>query len=308
MNVAENYKLTPLAESLLEEYDSDKVRFYGSDVLNKLSDVSSIIANCILEFGDADIIEQLRNTIDSIDHLTNSKGKTFTRLFNPRRLQYKELLNMIGDLRLKMKLQQIKLLKILNIFEYSKNTIDRCLSALDSYISFGISKLENSINEVSLSVNPEDKRDFLNRLEKKVNELETAKIVANQTKTQIVLMSHNYEKLSDKIYNASSVTIPLWINQVSFMYNLELYNESNSSELKTEKTIQNNIRQLRGDIKNSILKIREKKTVLSSNINEDVIGPDSRLKQSLLELTELERKAENDITMLNEILAQPAHS
>jgi uncharacterized protein YaaN involved in tellurite resistance len=113
-----------------------------------------------------------------------------------------------------------------NLFEQNLEYIDQ----LDELIIAGKIKLEELESDlINMETNPQnfedyeisDKREFVNRLSKRINDMELTRMITIQSIPQIRLVQNNNSVMVEKIQSAITTTIPIWKNSISIAVSLQ---------------------------------------------------------------------------------------
>ena len=185
----------------------------------------------------------------------------------------------IDEVALQLQLQQAQLLKNTKIIEQEDLILEKCIDNLDKDIVYA----ENILIEAQ-SAGGDCLGDWSLRLERKVQDLKTTKIVSSQSRKQIQLMCMNNRNLIDKIISLLSNALPLWQTQISIALGVEEVGRSINMQKKIGDILENN----KSDLEN-----REfiKRFSCSDKINFEMLNElDSKLNRSLKELAALEDK------------------
>lgn len=175
----------------------------------------------------------------------------------------------MDNVALQLQLQEAYLLKNTKILEQEDQILKNCIENLEQDICLG----KNVLLEVQ-NVRYDHLVEWTMRLQRKMQDLETTRIVSQQSRKQLQLMCMNNRNLIDKIIAVLYNTLPLWRNQIS----LYLGVEENNQMIKTQEKI--------GDI---LVKVQNGE--INSRINQEMLKAlDNKLSASLKELESLENK------------------
>ena len=183
--------------------------------------------------------------------------------------KYIKIFEYMDNVALQLQLQEAYLLKNTKILEQEDQILKNCIENLEQDICLG----KNVLLEVQ-NVRYDHLVEWTMRLQRKMQDLETTRIVSQQSRKQLQLMCMNNRNLIDKIIAVLSNTLPLWRNQIS----LYLGVEENNQMIKTQEKI--------GDI---LVKVQNGE--INSRINQEMLKAlDNKLSASLKELESLENK------------------
>jgi len=266
--------------------DHDSITLFGAEAQAELKNVTKNISRILLN-DNCKINANLADIINGIEK--NVEGKhTFLLGKIPFVIQYqkKEIVNRymrffryIDEVALQLQLQQAQLLKNTKIIEQEDLILEKCIDNLDKDIVYA----ENILIEAQ-SAGGDCLGDWSLRLERKVQDLKTTKIVSSQSRKQIQLMCMNNRNLIDKIISLLSNALPLWQTQISIALGVEEVGRSINMQKKIGDILENN----KSDLEN-----REfiKRFSCSDKINFEMLNElDSKLNRSLKELAALEDK------------------
>lgn len=266
--------------------DHDSITLFGAEAQAELKNVTKNISRILLN-DNCKINANLADIINGIEK--NVEGKhTFLLGKIPFVIQYqkKEIVNRymrffryIDEVALQLQLQQAQLLKNTKILEQEDLILEKCIDNLDKDIVYA----ENILIETQ-SAGGDCLGDWSLRLERKVQDLKTTKIVSSQSRKQIQLMCMNNRNLIDKIISLLSNALPLWQTQISIALGVEEVGRSINMQKKIGDILENN----KSDLEN-----REfiKRFSCSDKINFEMLNElDSKLNRSLKELAALEDK------------------
>ena len=123
----------------------------------------------------------------------------------------------------------------------------------------------------------------MDRLEKKVHELELTGSVALQSAPLIRMIQSNQSSMAAKIQSTLLNTIPLWKNQVIMALNMEQTKENLSAEKKTQASLNKLIKRNTGDIQ-----LASEETIHAASRNfQDVSSLEATNKELIESLTNL---------------------
>lgn len=230
--------------------DSTAVIAYGSDVQKKLSELSgSMLTNLNAQDID-DIGEVLDTTVGYLRDIEEEKAK-FSFFKKAKELsvreKYREAEKNIDKVTDSLQQHQVRLMKDCAMLDqmYQMNTVYfRDLNVkiaagkrkLDDCKHLEIPALEKKAIESGLAQDAQavtDLKSQMDRLEKKIYELELTRTISLQSAPQIRLIQSNQATMAEKIQSTLLNTIPLWKNQVV----LALGMEHTRQAVKAEKEI-----------------------------------------------------------------------
>lgn len=250
---------------------------YGSDIQKKLSELSGTMLTNLNSQDIDDIGEVLNTTVGYLREIEEEKGK-FTLFKKAKEMsvreKYREAEKNIDMVSGTLQQHQIQLMKDCAMLDqmYNMNTVYfRDLNVkiaagkrkLDDCKHIELPALEKKAIETGLAQDSQavtDMKNQMDRLEKKIYELELTRTISLQSAPQIRLIQSNQATMAEKIQSTLLNTIPLWKNQVV----LALGMEHTRQAVKAEKEINDMTNKLL--LKNAeTLKIASVETMQAAN-------------------------------------------
>ena len=267
--------------------DHDSITLFGAeaqaDLKNVTKNISRILLNdnCKINVNLVDIINGIEKNVEG-KH-TFLLGKIpFVTQYQKKEIvnRYMRFFRYVDEVALQLQLQQAQLLKNTKILEQEDLILEKCIDNLEKDIVYA----ENILIETQ-SAGGDCLGDWSLRLERKIQDLKTTKIVSGQSRKQIQLMCMNNRNLIDKIISLLSNALPLWRTQISIALGIEEVGRSINMQKKMGDILEKNNK--------SNLDNREfnKQFSCSDKINFEMLNElDSKLNHSLKELVALEDK------------------
>ena len=262
------------AELVIGNHDS--ITLYGAEAQSELRDVTNNISKLLindyynLRVDFDSIINELEKKFDEKKDFLIQKIPVIDK-YGRKKIasKYIKIFEYMDNVALQLQLQEAYLLKNTKILEQEDQILKNCIENLEQDICLG----KNVLLEVQ-NVRYDHLVEWTMRLQRKMQDLETTRIVSQQSRKQLQLMCMNNRNLIDKIIAVLSNTLPLWRNQIS----LYLGVEENNQMIKTQEKI--------GDI---LVKVQNGE--INSRINQEMLKAlDNKLSASLKELESLENK------------------
>ena len=242
-----NYdSLTPEEKEAIDEFnkkidvtDATQVLQFGAKAQNKISQFSDSVLEGVKtrSTGDVgDLLAKLVGEIKSFDSdIATQDKKGLAKLFHSAKKEidtviakYSKIETNVDGIEKQLDNHRLQMLKDIAIFDtmYEKNL--EYFKEISLYIIAGEKKLEELRNVVLPELvkkaqetgeqldaqKVQDMENTINRLEKKVYDLKTTRIISIQMAPQIRLLQNNESELVDKIQGSITNTIPLWKNQL----------------------------------------------------------------------------------------------
>ena len=225
--------------SKIDVQDSTQVLQFGSQAQNKISQFSDSVLEDVKtknlgEVGDllSDLVGQIKSFDSEIaDQNKGGIAKLFTsakRQLDKIVAKYNKIDSNIDMIEKSLENHKLQMLKDINIFDtmYKKN-LDY-FKELSLYIIAGERKLDElknvtlpELQKIAAESGEQldaqkihDMEGIINRLEKKIYDLKTTRIISIQMAPQIRMIQNNEAELVEKIQGSLTNTIPLWKNQM----------------------------------------------------------------------------------------------
>ncbi len=230
--------------------DSTAIIGFGSDIQKKLSELSGTMLSNLNSQDIDDIGEVLDTTVGYLRDIEEEKNK-FSLFKKAKEMsvreKYREAEKNIDKVTGSLQEHQIRLMKDCAMLDqmYHMNTV--YFRDLNVKIAAGKRKLEHcktvelpamEMKAIKSGLAQDaqavtDMKNQLDRLEKKIYELELTRTISLQSAPQIRLIQSNQATMAEKIQSTLLNTIPLWKNQVV----LALGMEHTRQAVKAEKEI-----------------------------------------------------------------------
>ncbi len=238
-------------------FDSTAIISYGSDIQKKLSELSGTMLTNLNSQDIDDIGEVLNTTVGYLRDIEEEKEKfSFFKKAKEMsiREKYREAEKNIDKVSASLQEHQIRLMKDCAMMDQMYNMNIVYFRDLNVKIAAGKKKLddckyidlpalEKKALDTGLAQDAQavtDMKNQMDRLEKKIYELELTRTISLQSAPQIRLVQSNQATMAEKIQSTLLNTIPLWKNQVV----LALGMEHTRQAVKAEKEINDMTNQL----------------------------------------------------------------
>ncbi len=225
--------------SKIDVQDSTQVLQFGSQAQNKISQFSDSVLEDVKtknlgEVGDllSDLVGQIKSFDSEIaDQNKGGIAKLFTnakRQLDKIVAKYNKIDSNIDMIEKSLENHKLQMLKDINIFDtmYKKNLDyfkelslyiiagERKLDELKNVTLPELQKIATESGEQLDAQKVHDMEGIINRLEKKIYDLKTTRIISIQMAPQIRMIQNNEAELVEKIQGSLTNTIPLWKNQM----------------------------------------------------------------------------------------------
>ncbi len=226
--------------SEIDVFDGTQILQFGAPAQEKISKFSdSILENVrTKDTGEVgDLLANLVAEIKSFDNAINDNAKTniLERLFSSAKKEFDKLVakynkieGNISTIEKGLEKDKLQMLKDINLYDgmYDKNL--EYFKEISLYIIAGERKIkelkekelpklqkiaEKSGEQLDIQ-KVQDMEAIIDRLEKKIYDLKTTRMISIQMAPQIRLLQNNDALLVEKIQSSIMNTIPLWKNQM----------------------------------------------------------------------------------------------
>lgn len=271
INTLDTQKYDGMINSI-DEQNPNSIISFGSELQNSLASQSDSFLNNVRKSNSGEVGELINkllielNYVD-VDELEGGSIKRFLKkipflknmvssvetLF----VKYDKIVNNISDISNKVNAGIINSTKDNAVLQtIFTNNID-AVSKIEDYIIAGTIKHQKSIEELALmETNPanyqdyqiSDKRDFINRLDRRLADLKVVRFILMQSLPQIRLIQSNNISIAEKAQTILTTTLPVWKNQLTLsvamhrqQQNIEIQKKVSST---TEEILRKNAQRL----------------------------------------------------------------
>lgn len=324
----------------LKTNDNNSILNFGLELQNKLAGYSDAFLSSVRVFdagqigtnindlltevnyididpGSQSLLKRLALKIPGIKNLVLNTKKIFSR--------YDTVSNNIDGITKKLDQGRLAIIKdnnqLQNLFE--QNIV--YIKQLEELIVAGYIKYEELEKEIfEMEQNPEqyrdyeisDKKDFLSRLSKRLNDMQITRVITIQSLPQIRLVQNNNSTMVEKIQSSITTTIPIWKNQISIAVALmrqknildvqnHIYETTNTILKKNSEMLKTNSIEVAKQNERGVVNIDTLKQV-----NQDLISTLSEIKrikeegenvrrQSVKELENIENELKQSVLQIN---------
>lgn len=198
----------------------DEIRFYAADTQSQLMNLSREYSETLLLTKNDTLDLELEYIITSIqaleDNLYSKKHgilDSLLHLNNDKRMKnhYRDLFDRLSKLKVNLQLQQVGFLKEINILNRMLEELKNCNKQFIQLINIAEEKREEHSSD----------SEFLQALEKRIEDIRLSQLITKQTIAQTLLLLQNSTVFEDRLKNTILITIPLWQNQIAFLFGLE---------------------------------------------------------------------------------------
>ena len=207
----------------------EKISKFSDSVLENVrtkdaGETGELLSNLVAEIKSFDKAVDDSQKLSFLEKIFSSAKKKFDKLI----AKYNKIENNVGTIEKGLEKDKLQMLKDITIYDtmYEKNL--EYFKEISLYIIAGEKKIkelrekdlvelrkkaEKSKDQLDVE-KVQDLENIINRLEKKIYDLKTTRIISLQMAPQIRLLQNNEAELVEKIQSSITNTIPLWKNQM----------------------------------------------------------------------------------------------
>lgn len=324
---SERQKYELMANSIDESNPGSIVNF-GSDLQKTLANQSDSFLGNVRRSNSGEVGELINNLLIElnyvdVDEINGSKVKGFlSRLPFMKKMmtqvdnlfaKYDKITSNIDQISHKVNAGIITSTKdnavLQTIFDSNVNSI----KAIEDLVIAGNLRMEKAAAELAnMEANIQnfadyqiaDKRDFINRLDRRLADLKVVRLIMMQSLPQIRLVQNNNVSIAEKAQTILTTTLPVWKNQLSLavamhrqQQNIEVQQKVSST---TEEILRKNAERL-GQNSINVAKANEQTIVSAETLKETtamLINTLNEVKQIQKQGTESRRKLDQDLQTL----------
>ena len=324
---SERQKYELMANSIDESNPGSIVNF-GSDLQKTLANQSDSFLGNVRRSNSGEVGELINNLLIElnyvdVDEINGSKVKGFlSRLPFMKKMmtqvdnlfaKYDKITSNIDQISHKVNAGIITSTKdnavLQTIFDSNVNSI----KAIEDLVIAGNLRMEKAATELAnMEANVQnfadyqiaDKRDFINRLDRRLADLKVVRLIMMQSLPQIRLVQNNNVSIAEKAQTILTTTLPVWKNQLSLavamhrqQQNIEVQQKVSST---TEEILRKNAERL-GQNSINVAKANEQTIVSAETLKETtamLINTLNEVKQIQKQGTESRRKLDQDLQTL----------
>lgn len=256
----------------IDEQNPNSIINFGSELQNSLANQSDSFLNNVRKSNSGEVGELINkllvelNYVD-VDELEGSSMKKFLKKIpflksmvtsvETMFVKYDKIVNNISDISNKVNAGIISSTKDNAVLQTIFTSNIDSVKKIEDYIIAGTIKHQKSSEELALmEANPanyqdyqiSDKRDFVNRLDRRLADLKVVRFIILQSLPQIRLIQNNNVSIAEKAQTILTTTLPVWKNQLTLavaMYrqqqNIEVQKKVSST---TEEILRKNAQRL----------------------------------------------------------------
>ena len=269
--------------SEIDVFDGTQILQFGAPAQEKISKFSDNILENVRtkDTGEVgDLLANLVAEIKSFDNAINDNAKTniLERLFSSAKKEFDKLVakynkieGNITTIEKGLEKDKLQMLKDINLYDgmYDKNL--EYFKEISLYIIAGERKIkelkekelpklqkiaEKSGEQLDIQ-KVQDMEAIIDRLEKKIYDLKTTRMISIQMAPQIRLLQNNDALLVEKIQSSIMNTIPLWKNQMVLALGINNANKALKHQQAVSKLTNDMLKKNSETLKQGSIKIAE---------------------------------------------------
>lgn len=308
----EDRELLQSNKELLDVSKANSITLYGSDIQKKMADLSEMMIKSIGETN----VDEISETIDqTVSYLSEADDKAEKKSFLPWKKKsssltiqnkYDVISQNVEKIENSLEAHQVRLMK-------DTAMLDQIYKMNQEYfrqVNLKIAAAKDKLDMIKAGNYPEDCADIIpdiiERLERKILELETTRTISLQQAPQIRMLQANAAAMADKLQSTLYTVIPLWKNQIVIAFGTE----HTRAAIEADKKLTDMSNQLL--IKNAqnlkMLTVETQKARNDNNIDPKALGEANKiLIESLDDITKIQQegklkryKAEQELTRIDE--------
>ncbi len=325
---ANNLQQYEIVANSIDESNPNSIINFGSELQNSLSSQSDSFLNNVRKSNSGEVGELINNLLTELNYVDvdeleeNSVKKFLKKIPFMRKMvtqvenlftKYDKIVNNIDTISHKVNAGIINSTKdnavLQTIFESNVNSVKQ----LEDYIIAGSIRYEKSTQELrDMEANPDnyqdyqisDKRDFVNRLDRRLADLKVVRLIIIQSLPQIRLVQSNNISIAEKAQTILTTTLPVWKNQLTLA--VAMYRQQQNIEVQqrisstTEDILKKNAERL-GQNSRDVARANEQTIVSAETLRQttnSLISTLNEVKQIQQQGTESRRKLDTDLQQL----------
>lgn len=282
----EKYKVI---STQLNENDINSILNFGADIQQSIAKQSDTFLTNVRTYNSGEIgghINELLTELNyiDIDQLNQNPFKKFISnipvlkklIMDAKKIfqQYDMISNNVEKISNKVKAGMINSVKDNTALQTMFDANIQLIKDLEDYIVAGQIKLDTTNDELKqMEANPaayqdyqiSDKRNFANRLDKRLADIKIVRFIMMQSLAQIRVVQNNNVSIAEKAQSILTTTMPVWKNQLTLAVALQRQKQNIEVQRKVSETtntiLQKNAEMLK---QNSVAVARENENTIVS--------------------------------------------
>lgn len=230
----------------MDVFSPEGILSMGNEARSRMSSVSTELLDIAIDSDMAPALKQITKVAKQVSRFGSmlrsakslARPRAKARLMDSYDLLKVELLRVSGELERDRR----NLIRSISLLE------DTHRANLEIYQELGVIIEAGNIKLATLHNAPVGYEDHIHRLELKLNDLNTSRMVCRQTAVQIFLLRDSAYSLLDRINSISESVVPLWTTQVALALGVSSISESQLSATGAFNTIADATRTLSQEI------------------------------------------------------------
>lgn len=222
--------------------DHESLTLFGVHCQNELAEYTKIISS-ISGCENFEVEKNLEDLLEKIEIFQyrssyRSRGSIFKSAQRQHSFivrEYNDILVYLEQMVLDLKIQETQLLKNMHLINEMIVLLKDSILEVEKQILYGESVFQK-VKEEGI-----DDKYWINRLEKRIEDIKITHTIYLQTVLQLNVMLENNTILIDRIVSAITNTIPVWRNQVAMLLGIEKINHNNRVQEKVQQIVQSYI-------------------------------------------------------------------
>ncbi|WP_228458113.1 toxic anion resistance protein [Chryseobacterium schmidteae] len=297
-----------LQKTLANQSDS----FLGNVRRSNSGEVGELINNLLIELNYVDVDEINNGGVKGFLSKIPFMKKMLTQVDNLF-AKYDKITSNIDQISHKVNAGIITSTKdnavLQTIFDSNVNSI----KAIEDLVIAGNLRMEKAALELAdMEVNVQnyadyqiaDKRDFINRLDRRLADLKVVRLIMMQSLPQIRLVQNNNVSIAEKAQTILTTTLPVWKNQLSLAVAMHRQQQNIEIQQKVSQTTEDILRknaERLGQNSRNVARANEQTIVSAETLKETtamLINTLNEVKQIQKQGTESRRKLDQDLQTL----------
>ena len=297
-----------LQKTLANQSDS----FLGNVRRSNSGEVGELINNLLIELNYVDVDEINNGGVKGFLSKITFMKKMLTQVDNLF-AKYDKITSNIDQISHKVNAGIITSTKdnavLQTIFDSNVNSI----KAIEDLVIAGNLRMEKAALELAdMETNVQnfadyqiaDKRDFINRLDRRLADLKVVRLIMMQSLPQIRLVQNNNVSIAEKAQTILTTTLPVWKNQLSLAVAMHRQQQNIEIQQKVSQTTEDILRknaERLGQNSRNVARANEQTIVSAETLKETtamLINTLNEVKQIQKQGTESRRKLDQDLQTL----------
>lgn len=298
---------------LLDIRNANSITVYGADIQKKMAELSEMMIKSVGETNVDEISDTIDKTVEYLSQTEGNEEKGERSIFPWKKksteLNLKNKYDMVSKnvekIEKSLEAHQLRLMKDTAMLNQIYNMNQEYFKQVDLKIAAARNKLEKIQAGEKLEACEDIRPEIIERLERKIMELEITRTIALQQAPQIRMLQANAAAMADKLQSTLYTVIPLWKNQIVIAFGAE----HTRAAMATDKKLTDMSNQLL--IKNAqnlkMLTVETQRAMDDNRIDPKALGEANRiLIESFDDITKIQQEgklkryeAEKELTRID---------